>query len=158
MNKFMYCLGGAILTCLIYFTYPQPSAPKTAPILAQKKTNKHYAPVGLGYKDSLVGTYQIVNSKHTKDLILDSTYTYNYSIQEGNESIVLEGTWELSYKDQTQHIILHRPNFQPRASLPKLADFEERKFKVTPDGLKDILHNESYLHIATDEYSLAIYE
>lgn len=129
-----------------YMTTTESIAPKA----------KKYAQVGNGYRDTLVGTYQ--SNQTENDLILDSTYTYSFSVKNGSETVLLEGVWELSYKDQDQHIILHRPLPHKAIANLRFADFEERRFKVTENGLKDVKQTETYTQITTDEYSLAIYK
>lgn len=154
MNKSAYYLSALVLALCFYLNFPFSPTSATD----EKQDQKRYAQVGLAYKDSLVGTYKIVNADTQKDLILDSTYTYSYLVQEGDQTIVLEGSWELSYKNQAQHIILHRPTSPKNIAHIDWANFEERKFRVTQDGLTDPVYNESYLQIETNEYSLAIYQ
>ena len=122
---------------------------------SQSHQTTAYSQIRPNQNDSLAGSYQTRNSiTGFKTLILDSTYTYSYRVQ----GIILEGSWELSYKDQAQHIILHRPLPNKAAQHLKLANIEEHKLKVTADGLRDLYAQEDYLQLETEEYSLAIFK
>jgi hypothetical protein len=119
-----------------------------------------YSKIQANQNDSVAGRYQTSNSvSGFKNLILDSTYTYSYKMYgSSGEEIILEGSWELSYKNQDQHIILHRPLPNKAAQHLKLANIEEHKLKVTSDGLRDLYTQEDYLQVETDEYSLAVFK
>lgn len=134
------------------------SSETSKPTTFQTQQRPAYSKIRPHQNDSLVGTYQTSNSIFGfKDLILDSTYTYRYGIQ-GNsgETIVLKGSWELSYKGQALHIILHRPLPNKAWQNLELANIEEHRFKVSPNGLKDLYTQEEYLQLETEEYSLAV--
>lgn len=138
----------------LYFFQIDTSTETTKTSNFQNQQNLAYLPRP-NQNDSLAGNYQTSNSvSGFKTLILDSTYTYSYTLQ----GVVLEGSWELSYKDQGQHIILHRPLPNEAAQGLDLANIEEHRLKVTPDGLRDMYTHEDYLQLKTDEYSLAVFK
>lgn len=149
----------ASISCLfLYFHHTHNSSDTAKQQPLQNQQLPAYSQIQPNQNDSLVGEYQTNNSvSGFKDLILDSTYTYNYKIYNtSGEEITLEGSWELSYKDQAQHIILHRPLPNQAAQHLDLAKIEEHKFKVISNGLTDLYTQENYSLIKTNEYSLAV--
>jgi hypothetical protein len=150
----------AALFLLIQFFKNSTSSETPKYTTFQSQQNIAYSQIRPNQNDSLAGTYQTNNSiSGFKDLILDSTYTYAYSVQgTSGETIVLEGSWELSYKGQAPHIILHRPLPNQACRGLKLANIEEHKFRVTANGLRDLHTQEDYLQLKTDEYSLAVFK
>lgn len=153
--KILVIIG--LLSSLVYFLKPDISLKAPKQNTDQDQQLPVYSKIQPNQNDSLVGNYQTSNSvSGFKDLILDSTYTYAYKIYNtSGEEITLEGSWELSYKDQAQHIILHRPLPNKATQHLNLAKLEEHKFKVTSDGLTDLYTQEHYFHLETEEYSLA---
>lgn len=148
-----------VLSFLCWFnTYRSQETLKRAAL--QNNQNAAYSQMRPNQNDSLAGTYQTSNGiSGFKGLILDSTYTYSYRIQgTSGETVVLKGSWELSYKDQAQHIILHRPLPNKAWHDLELANIEEHKFRVTLEGLRDLYTQENYLQLETDEYSLAVFK
>jgi len=149
----------AFIFLYLHFYTTTPSKNTThSPLLNQQ--NLTYSKVRPNTNDTLVGTYQTRNSiSGFKSLILDSTYTYAYKIQgTSGEEIILTGSWELSYQNQTQHIILHRPFPRKAWQHLELANIEEHKFRVISDGLRDLYTQENYIQLKTNEYSLAIFK
>lgn len=146
------------LFCYLEFFPTDPNLPTSSPI--QNQQNQAYSTAPSNRKNILAGTYHTDNSiSGFKDLILDSTYTYSYRTQAtSGEEVILEGSWELSYKNQDQHIILHRPLPNKASSNLAIANLQEHKFRVTPNGLRDLYTQEEYLQIETDEYSLAFFK
>jgi hypothetical protein len=148
-----------VLLTLLHFFHTNTSLDESKQMTSQSQQTSTYSQIRPNQNDSLAGSYQTSNSiSGFKNLILDSTYTYAYSVQgTSGEAITLEGSWELSYKGQAPHIILHRP-LPNEASLDlKLANIEEHRLKVTADGLRDLYTQENYLQVETDEYSLAVF-
>lgn len=159
MKNTTYLILVAGLSLLVYLSFfSTENAINLSPQI-QTQHSQAYSTASLNRKNILAGTYQTNNSiSGFKDLILDSTYTYSYKVQASSgEEVVLEGSWELSYKDQDQHIVLHRPLPNQSWSDLKIAHLQEHKFRVTPNGLRDLYTQEEYLQIETDEYSLAIF-
>lgn len=154
----IFAIAAALFLSVQFFNSSTSETPKRTHLQSQQNTA--YSQVRPNQNDSLAGTYQTNNSiSGFKDLILDSTYTYAYRVQTtSGEEVILEGSWELSYQGKAPHIILHRP--LPNAAWRdlELANIEEHKFRVTPDGLRDLHTQEAYLQLKTDEYSLAVFK
>ncbi|WP_052598572.1 hypothetical protein [Aureispira sp. CCB-QB1] len=152
---------GVLATAIFLCFYMQFWTVTPSPLSSSSTTSQGqaYSQTPSNRNDTLPGTYQTSNSvTGFKDLILDSTYTYRYSVSKpSGESVVLEGSWELSYKDQDQQIVLHQPLPNEAWEDLKIAHLEEHRFKVTPNGLRDLYTQEVYLQLKTNEYSLAIF-
>ncbi len=153
-NHYRILIIATVLFSLLHFFYTNTSSTVSKQVSSQSQQIPAYSKIRPNQNDSLAGRYQTNNSAiGFKTLILDSTYTYAYTVQ----GLVLEGSWELSYKDQAQHIILHRPLPNKASQHLDLAKIEEHKLRVTANGLSDLYTQENYLQLETDEYSLAVF-
>ena len=146
----------ALLSLLIYFSKIDMTSNVSKNKPTQSQQLPAYSKIQSNQESFVAGNYQTNNSvSGFKDLILDSTYTYAYRIYNtSGDEITLEGSWEFSYKNQAQHIILHRPLPNKASQHLKLAKLEEHKFRITSNGLTDLYTHENYLQLETKEYSL----
>ena len=162
MNKSTYLLGTLVSVALIYSYYSPTITKKDNPILFEAKTNQQYASINQEYRGNFVGTYKTTNSKKSKELILDSTYTYSCIISFSTQEILLEGTWELSYKDSSQHIVLSPPTIKSNSQkLDKtekaIISIKEQKLKVTKNGnLIDLTKKETFIKQRIENQALVI--
>ena len=147
-------LGLAITALAVaVFQYQNNSSSSETSLLFNKKNNNQYALVGQGKKDNLVGTYYTTTAVGDKELILDSTYTYTYTVNKENHEWILEGSWELSYKDDNQHIILHRPFHATEQNAP-VSNFEELHLTLTSEGLKNAALAEYFTKTSSPNHRL----
>jgi len=162
MNKSLYFLGALAFVALIYNNYT--TSTKSSSILFETKNNQQYTTAVHEYKGDFVGSYKATTIEGDKELILDSTYTYSCIVDISNKEVCLEGTWELSYKDSSQHIILSPPTLKNTAqNLEELTkvniNFEEQKLKVTKYGdLISLIKKEAFIKQTIENQALVVQE
>lgn len=125
-----------LITTIYYYGF-QTNHSKSLP-------QKQYPLLKPEKKQDIIGTYTSDDKQCFKELILDSTYTYTYRFQHNKQLISLKGSWELSLKNNDQHIVLHHPFPKQNVVIPALLATDECLLKVKPTGLVNQQSKEMY--------------